>query len=72
MKRDLTDSIDDIIRKIKEAVTDSEVVGLTDDEEKRKGLANLFAYYGYFMHINHHYVMDSYLKLYYLSINYGI
>ena len=44
---DMTDSVDDIIRKIKKAVTDSEgvEVGLTYDEEKRKGLANLIRIY---------------------------
>ena len=42
---DLTDSTDDIIRKIKKAVTDSEGVELSYDEEKRKGLANLIRMY---------------------------
>ena len=43
----MTDSNDDIIRKIKKAVTDSEGVetGLTYDDEKRKGLANLIRIY---------------------------
>eukprot|EP01084_Bolivina_argentea_P113921 202933_1 len=42
---DLTDSMDDIIRKIKKSVTDSEGLYLTYDEEKRKGLANLIRIY---------------------------
>ena len=42
---DLTDSVDDIVRKIKKSVTDSEGKELTYDEEKRKGLANLIRIY---------------------------
>ncbi len=42
---DLTDSTDDIIKKIKKSVTDSEGIDLTYDEEKRKGLSNLIRMY---------------------------
>ena len=42
---DLTDSTDDIIRKIKKSVTDSEGAHLSYDEENRKGLANLIRMY---------------------------
>ena len=62
---DLTDSTDDIIRKIKKAVTGSEGTGLTYDDEKRKGLANLIRIYTVMKHEkdgNDKYTVDDVVK----------